>query len=71
MQIQMTVFSVDDTKLVQRVTLPDGGEADATVAGKRVQLTSTQHGTMTLNLSGAQARDWTKAAGDTATVTIE
>lgn len=71
MQIQMTVFSVDDTKLVQDVTLPDGSIAQATVAGKRVQLTGAPHGTLALNLSGAQAQAWMKAAGEAATITIE
>lgn len=70
MQIQMTVFSVDDTKLVQDVTLPDGSTAQATVAGKRVQLLGEPHGTFALNLTGAQAKAWTKAAGEAVTITF-
>ena len=70
MEIRMNVFSVDDVKLVQRVTLPDGGEADATVAGKRIQLTSDQHGTLSLNLTGANAREWAHEAGSSVTLTI-
>lgn len=71
MQITMQVFSADDVKLVQTVTLPDGSEAQATVAGKKVQLVGEPHGTFQLNLTGANAREWTAQPGESVTITLE
>jgi hypothetical protein len=71
MQITMQVISADDVKVVQKVTLPDGSEAEATVAGKRVQLVGEPHGTFMLNLTGASAREWTRQAGESVTITVE
>jgi hypothetical protein len=71
MQITMQVFSADDVKVVQSVTLPDGSEAQATVAGKRVQLVGEPHGTFTLNLTGANAREWAAQPGESVTITVE
>lgn len=70
MNIQMTVFSVDPTLVQQDVTLPDGATAQATIKGKRVQLVSKQHGTLSLNLTGAQASDWSHEAGQAVTVSL-
>jgi hypothetical protein len=71
MQITMTVFSVDPARMAVDATLPDGKTVKAEVQGKKVQIGGAPHGTLTLNLTGAQADAFTKAAGDTVTITVE
>jgi hypothetical protein len=63
MNAAFTVHSAADTRESMPVTLPDGSEAVATVAGYVVELVPAngqRHGTVTLRFSGAdvqQARD--------------
>lgn len=70
MRIEMHVFSVDEVDVPVVAALPDGTQVNASVRGKRVQLTSDKHGSWTLNLTGADAAAWTTPAWQTVDVDI-
>lgn len=68
MKLTYTVFSADPVK-VQRTVEIDGAEAEVTTEGLSVQLTSPG-GTITLNLTKAQAANHPFVVGQPITVSF-